>query len=149
MKKEIANPFPFKACFLCGRENPHGLHLRFHLDDESGEVFTEYVPEERFAGQGDILHGALQMGLLDEAMGWASFAHTGIMGVTTGIDVRFLRPVYISAGAVRVGCRVLERDGRDVRLEGELVGADGTVCTTATGVYRLLSPERHAALIRG
>lgn len=149
MKKEIANPFPFKACFLCGSNNPHGLHLKFHLDDESGEVSTVYVPEARFAGQGDILHGAIQMGLLDEAMGWASLAHTQVMGVTTAIDVRFLRPVYISGEAVRVGCRVVERDGHDVRLAGELVSADGTVCTTATGVYRLLSPERHAALIRG
>jgi hypothetical protein len=96
MKKEIANPFPDRRCFFCGADNPQGLGLRFFHDDATGETSTEYVPEERFVGQGDILHGAIQMGLLDELMGWACVAHTGEMAVTADLRCRFLRPLRIA-----------------------------------------------------
>jgi len=145
--REIPNPFPRRTCFFCGCDNPDGLHLTFRRDEASGEVVTDYAPEARFAGQGDILHGAIQMGLLDEAMGWACFARTGLLGVTTGFEARFLRPARISAGRLRVRCRVDDASGRDVRLSGELLDAGGGVCTTATGTYRVLSPERRATLI--
>jgi acyl-coenzyme A thioesterase PaaI-like protein len=147
--KEIPNPFPRRTCFFCGDDNPDGLRLTFRQDEASGEVFTDYAPEARFAGQGDILHGAIQMGLLDEAMGWACFARTGQLGVTTDFAARFLRPARIAAGRLRVRCRVDGASGRDVRLSGELLDAGGGVCTTATGTYRVLSPERRAALING
>jgi len=36
---------------------------------EKKEASTEYLPAKHFTGQGNILHGAIQMGLLDEIMG--------------------------------------------------------------------------------
>jgi uncharacterized protein (TIGR00369 family) len=148
MKREIENPYQGGECFFCGRDNELGLQLAFWLDDELGEVSTEYVPERRFVGQGDILHGAMQMGLLDELMGWTTVVTTGRMAVTTDMSVRFLRPVYVCGEAVAARCRAVERRGRVLDLEAELTDADGVVCTTATSTYRLLSPESFARLVR-
>ena len=149
MKTELANPYPGKNCFFCGSGNAHGLHLKFYHDDECCEISAQYVPAEHFAGQGDILHGGIQMGLLDEIMGWASFVHTGEMAVTTKMEVQFLRPVHISGQAVRLACRVTGRSGRKVHLQAELVNAENLVCTQAAGVYHILTPEIYAALVRG
>jgi acyl-coenzyme A thioesterase PaaI-like protein len=149
MKTEIQNPYPETEaeCFFCGPLSHDGLKLRFFWDDERREVSTEYVPERRFAGQGDILHGAIQMGLLDEIMGWTTVVESGQMAVTIDIAVKFLRPVYIADAPVSVACRVAAREDRNVDLEAELTSDDGVVCTTATARYRLLSAERFERLV--
>ncbi len=149
MKTELANPYPGKKCFFCGSGNEYGLHLKFYHDDERCETSAEYVPADHLAGQGDILHGGIQMGLLDEIMGWASFVHTCEMAVTSKMEVQFLRPVYISGEPVRLVCRVIERIGRKVHLQAELVNAENIVCTKAAGMYHILAPEIYAALIQG
>jgi acyl-coenzyme A thioesterase PaaI-like protein len=82
MKKEIPNPYPEQTCFFCGEKNPIGLHLTFYLDEENGEVNTEYVPSKHFMGLGNILHGGIQSGLFDEIMGWTTHTLTGQNGVT-------------------------------------------------------------------
>jgi uncharacterized protein (TIGR00369 family) len=149
MQKEIANPFPDRRCFFCGADNPQGLGLRFFHDDATGEISTQYVPEERFVGQGDILHGGIQMGLLDELMGWACVVHTGEMAVTADLRCRFLRPLRIAGKPVRAVCRVTGRQGPKVHLTATLSDADGAVCMRATGTYHVLSPERYEALVQG
>ena len=35
-------------CFVCGEENPSGLHLKFSLHD--GKVMTEFLPAEDLSG---------------------------------------------------------------------------------------------------
>ncbi len=146
MKREIENPYPNGECFFCGHDSCQGLRLTFWWDEERREVTTNYVPERRFVGQGDILHGAIQMGLLDEIMGWTTVVTTGQMAVTTQMNVMFLRPVYVHEGTITATCRVTGREGRDVELEADLTDDQGIVCTTATSTYRLLSAERFTAL---
>lgn len=146
-RAELEKPYPTDECFGCGRGNPHGLQLRFFRDEERREVSTDYIPERRFAGQGDILHGAIQMGILDELTGWTAVTTTGSMAVTTAMNVRFLRPVYIDGRPVHAACRVVRSDGRDVELAAELIDDDGVVCTTAETTYRLINAERFAALV--
>lgn len=149
MKTEMGNPFGNGNCFFCGSNNDAGLKLTFFRDTETDEISCEYDPEERFSGQGSILHGAIQMGLLDEIMGWTSHAVTGEMAVTAGIDIRFRRPVYIHGGPVRVTGRVTSREGARVHMTAELRNRDGKVCTTAQGTYHILPGDRYAPLIRG
>jgi len=149
MKQEIPNPFPDDNCYFCGSDNHQGLKLKFYWDEERKEVSTEYLPEERFTGQGNILHGSIQMGLLDEIMGWASFVCTRKMGVTMDVSVKFLSPAYIPSNLIRVACRVVEHDESKVSMEATLTNKDGIVCATATGSYRVVSSERYRTLIQG
>ncbi len=148
MKKEIPSPYTDNRCFICGSNNTEGLQLKFFRDDETGEIYTDYIPAEPFFGQGDILHGAIQMGLLDEIMGWATHVHTGKMAVTSEISVRFLAPVYMG-NPVRVTCRVTTREDRQVQLEASLTNADGILCSSAAGTYHVLSRGKYEALIQG
>ena len=145
---EIANPFADGLCFFCGPKNPSGLKLVFHHDG-SGGVYAEYTPDAVFCGQGNIFHGGMQMGLLDEAMWWAGYAATGVMeAVTASANFRFLRPVYIGQ-PVRIACAVSASQGRSIKLKGSILNADGKVCTAVKGVYRMISPEQYEAVVSG
>ena len=54
-------------CFVCGKQNPHGLHLDFVLEGASG-VRTSLTIPERFQGFADITHGGILAMILDECM---------------------------------------------------------------------------------
>lgn len=133
---------------MCGPESDCGLHITFAYDDETHEVSAEYLPERRFVGQGDILHGAIQAGLLDEAMGWMVHADTGMSAVTTNLNVDFLRPLYIQGRPIHVSCRILERHGSKIWLSAELSDGDCEVCTTARGTFHIVRPEKYDEIVR-
>ena len=147
--REIPNPFSDGACFFCGALNASGLKLAFFLDEETGEAFADYTAEARFCGQKDLLHGGMQMGLLDEAMWWAGYAATGeTRAVTVNARFRFLRPVYVG-DAIRISCRMTSRDDRDIHLRGRILNPEGKVCTAVTGTYRVLDQTQYDRLVTG
>lgn len=149
MKKEIGNPYPDKNCFFCGEDNKKGLNLKFFWDENNQEVSADYLPHKCFVGQGKILHGGIQMGILDEIMGWTSFVATKSMAVTSGLEIKFLKPVYVIGAKVQIKCRVLSKDRKEIKMIAELVNNKNAVCTTATGTYHVLGREKFAAIIHG
>ena len=148
MKEEIKNPYPDKNCFFCGKDNAQGLKLKFYLDKEKEETYTEYLPKKHFVGQGDILHGAIQMGLLDEIMGWTCYAFTKEMAVTSDLSVKFHRPAYICNEKLTVTCRIISNKGSNVHMEATLSNYIGEKCTSGEGAYHILSEEKYYKLIK-
>ena len=149
MKEEIQNPFPDHNCFFCGSENNEGLKLKFYWDKRRKETYTEYLPAQHFVGQGNILHGAIQMGLLDEIMGWTSYAFTQEMAVTSGLNIKFLQPTYIRGEKITGTCRITSKEEPKVNMQATLSNNDGDVCTTATGTYHILPPNIYKDLVQG
>ncbi|HRQ32182.1 MAG TPA: PaaI family thioesterase [Anaerolineales bacterium] len=62
-----------RMCFVCGLENPIGLHLHIY-ETEPGIVEATYVAPEHFQGFPGVLHGGIVASLLDEI---SSRAHMG------------------------------------------------------------------------
>ena len=148
MKKEISNPFPDGNCFFCGNNNKFGLKLKFYWDEEKKEVYTDYLPASHFVGQGNILHGAIQMGLLDEIMGWSSYVFTEKMAVTSGINIKFLKPTYMNGEKINITCKVASKEGSKIKMHGKLFDIKGTLCTEAEGSYHILSSEKYRNVIQ-
>ena len=148
MKEEIINPYPDNNCFFCGSENNIGLKLKFYLDKEKEETYTEYLPDKHFVGQGDILHGAIQMGLLDEIMGWTCYVFTKQMAVTSDISIEFHRPTYICEEKISATCQILSSEGPKVHMSAILLNNAGEKCTTANGTYHILPEEKYCKLIK-
>jgi acyl-coenzyme A thioesterase PaaI-like protein len=84
-----------RGCFVCGTENPRGLHVKFHADlPPSGtaaapRVQTEFTPRAERAGFKGIVHGGLLATLLDEAMFWAAALELRKFCVSAELNVRF------------------------------------------------------------
>ena len=54
-----------KMCFICGLENPVGLHLHFY-EVESGVLETTYIAPDHFQGYPGVLHGGIVSAIIDE-----------------------------------------------------------------------------------
>ncbi|MCD4744188.1 MAG: PaaI family thioesterase [Desulfobacteraceae bacterium] len=149
MKNEIKNPFSDNNCFFCGSENKLGLKLKFFWNEDKKEIYTEYLPVRQFTGQGNILHGAIQMGLLDEIMGWNSYVFTQEMAVTSDINIKFLHPTYICGEKIKITCQVMSKKGPKLNMQATLSNIDGIKCTIATGTYHILPADKYNNIIQG
>lgn len=120
------------GCFACGRDNPIGLQLDdFALSD--GRVSARFAPRPEFRGAGNTLHGGVAATALDEILVWAGILTEGVLTVTGNIAIRFRRPVQVD-DPITVSARVEERNGRRMKIAGELTVGDQTR-VEASGLY--------------
>ncbi|HJS20335.1 MAG TPA: PaaI family thioesterase [Anaerolineales bacterium] len=67
----MANKQPnSRMCFICGLENPIGLHLHIY-ETEAGVVESTYVAPDHFQGYPGVLHGGIVGAIIDEISGRA------------------------------------------------------------------------------
>ncbi|HET9910001.1 MAG TPA: PaaI family thioesterase [Anaerolineales bacterium] len=57
-----------KMCFICGLENPIGLHLHIY-ETEPGVVESTYLAPAHFQGYPGVLHGGIVAAIIDEIAG--------------------------------------------------------------------------------
>jgi uncharacterized protein (TIGR00369 family) len=98
-----------RQCFVCGVENPLGLHLRFY-DSEPGEVVAEYTLPVDYQGYPGVAHGGIVAAMLDEAAGRAlmgdmenpRFMFTARLNVTYRKNVPVGQPLKMVGKAVEI-----------------------------------------------
>ena len=101
-------------CFVCGKNNPDGLHLVINRDEKTLSAWAETAVPDKFCGWTGIAHGGILTTLLDEVMAFATFTHDQ-RGVTGEISARFEKPVMC---------------GKTIRIEGHVVSTSGRVSQT-------------------
>lgn len=116
-------------CFICGLENPVGLHLHIY-EVEPGVVETSYTAPDHFQGYPGVLHGGIVAAILDEVSGRAHmgppeaprFMYTGRLEVKYRKNVPIGRPLKIIGRAGRARARMAEAWGGIYDAEtGELL----------------------------
>ncbi len=122
-----------KMCFVCGRENPIGLHVHFYSDDE-GRVFTEFTPGEEHQSYPGVMHGGLITALLDETIGRTAIA-SDLWCMTAKLEVRYRKPVPIGEPLKVIG-EITDKSGRILQGHGEIRSArDNQLLAEATGTF--------------
>jgi acyl-coenzyme A thioesterase PaaI-like protein len=98
-------------CFGCGPQNPIGLGLTFHWNDE---VYTaHWTPKQEHQGWAGRVHGGLLALGLDEALSRAALETHGLHWVTAELTTRLHAPaatgetLHISAWIVTVRPRLI------------------------------------------
>jgi uncharacterized protein (TIGR00369 family) len=128
-------------CFVCGRDNPDGLRLRFEYPT-IGTCRAAFTPPKKFQGWQGILHGGIVSTLLDEALahaaGGAERGGGGSGAVTAELTVRFKRPVPIGQAVVLEG-KVVSDKGRVVECESRINDSNGNELASAKG--KLVRPK--------
>jgi len=99
-----------KMCFICGLENPIGLHLHIY-ETEPGVIESKYIAPDHFQGYPGVLHGGIVAAILDEISGRAHmgdeknprFMFTGKLEVKyrKNVPVGKLLKVVGKAGRIR------------------------------------------------
>lgn len=129
---------PGNRCFGCSPTNERGLRMAFVRGPEPGSVECRYEADPHLCGMEGVVHGGVQAALLDEAMGFAIHAGLGEEDgpiVTVDFKLRYRRPVP-TAAPIRVRGRMLRREGAHVFVAGEIVDAEGRVCTEAEARWK-------------
>jgi len=110
-------------CFVCGQQNPNGLHIRFE-PAATGEVTAAWIPRTDWEGFRGIVHGGVVSTVLDEAMSKAVIG-LNYEALTAELRVRFRH--HVRAGEqLSIRGWVVKRDRRVIRTEATLTAADGS-----------------------
>jgi uncharacterized protein (TIGR00369 family) len=121
-----------RHCFVCGVENPYGLHLIFQ-QTAPDEVTVEYTVPEHFQGYPGVVHGGIVAAMLDEVAGRAHMGddprHPRFM-FTAKMELRYRKNVPIGQPLRLVG-KVLTSRSRMATASGKIFGPDGTLLAEA------------------
>ncbi len=142
--RPVNNPFTGIEgynCFGCAPSNPCGLQMAFQ--EEGEEIVSHWDPKPHFQGYGNILHGGIITTLMDEIASWYIFTKLRTAGVTYGLEVRFLSPVYTDRGKITLRAAMKEMNRRKAGIGVKLFDHDGQLCSEGLIGY-LVFPEKLA-----
>jgi acyl-coenzyme A thioesterase PaaI-like protein len=120
-----------RHCFVCGLENPFGLHLRFHTT-QPGEVTVEYTVPEQFQGYPGVVHGGITAAMLDEVIGRVYMGDPAAprFMYTARLELRYRKNVPTGVPLRLVGRAIKDR-GRSATASGTLYAPDGELLVEA------------------
>lgn len=117
--RKIRNPFKGREgynCFGCSPDNSSGLQLSFV--EEGEELVSVWTPKSFLQGYHNILHGGIQATLMDEIASWVVYVKLDASGVTSSMNVRYLKPVYVTDSrlTLRASVKELRRNLADIEV---------------------------------
>lgn len=142
---KIKNPWlqkPGYNCICCSPTNPLGLHLDFWEDGD--DILTRWRPSTNYQGWLNTLHGGIQSMLLDEVAGWVVTRKLQTTGVTSKMEVQYLKPISTNNEELEIRCRVVRQMRNVAFIEGEIRNRAGEVCSKATMTYFCASKQKAA-----
>lgn len=114
-------------CFICGLENPVGLHLKIY-ETEPGVIESEYSAPEHFQGYPGVLHGGIVATILDEISGRA---HMGPADA----------PRFMFTAKLEVKYRKNVPTGKPLKIIGRAGKSKGRSAEAWAGIYDAESGE--------
>ena len=140
--RKIVNPYPRQSgykCFGCSPDNKLGLQMEFYEDEDS--VSCEWNPTGHFEGYYNVLHGGIQSTLIDEAGSWYVQVKLKTAGVTSNLNVRYYKPVYIDAGLVKLRSTLIKQRRNLADIKVELLNSNNELCALGTVTYFTFSED--------
>ena len=133
-----------RSCFVCGRENPVGLKVKWDEHPEAGEIRATVTIPEHFNGYPGVAHGGIVGAILDETAGRSILMDGGFddLMVTAKLEVIYRRPTPTGVPLRAVG-RLVRRSDDRAEAKAELQLPDGTVA--ARGTVLLARPPAEIA----
>jgi len=118
-------------CFVCGMNNPIGLHLRFY-ETGPGEVSADLTVPEQYQGYPGIVHGGVVAAILDEIAGRTIMgAENSPRFMFTGrLDIRYRKNVPVCTPLRLVG-RVSVTRRRTATASSAIYDQDGRLLADA------------------
>jgi acyl-coenzyme A thioesterase PaaI-like protein len=111
-----------RMCFICGVENPVGLHLHIY-ETGPGSVESTYTAPEHFQGYPGVLHGGIVGAIIDELSGRAHMGSDPLAPrfmFTAKLEIKYRRNVPI---------------GKPLRIVGKAGRAKGKSAEAWAGIY--------------
>jgi acyl-coenzyme A thioesterase PaaI-like protein len=120
----------YNHCFVCGKDNPIGLHL--NIDNSQEVTRAEFVVPEHMDGFKGILHGGVICALLDDIMFYATIKDK-TETMTVKLETAFKHPALTGDHLICEGW-ITHRKGRVFNTAGRILKDDIPIAE-AQGVY--------------
>ena len=140
--KKIVNPWNGKGiftCFGCSDNNKFGLHMHFFEDKD--ELICNWLPDNRYAGYVNTLHGGIQSTMHDEIASWVIYVKGETAGMTTDINIKYLKSVKTNEGEIKITGKIIEKDKRYITVLTQLFDNKGELCSKGEVRYRIFSQK--------
>lgn len=145
--RKVKNPFINKDgydCFGCAPNNPIGLHMEFY--ENGDEVVSFWRPQEHYQGWVGVMHGGIMATLADEIAGWVVMRKMQTSGVTSRLNMRYLKPIMVSDEQVTLRAQITGQKRNYVTIAVALENSKGEKCAEAEAVYCTFDAERAAQM---
>lgn len=145
MYKKIINPWlevEGYNCFACCPTNSIGLHLDLFEDGE--DIVTRWQPNDNFQSYVNTLHGGIQSLLMDELAGWVISRKLQTIGVTSKMEVKYIKPVSTKNKVITVKARLNKMMRHVAFIDAEIYDETDTLCTQGQLVYFCKTKEQAA-----
>jgi hypothetical protein len=129
-ESQLLNPPAFPNCFVCGPDNPDGLHLHVYRDGE--EAVATYTPRATHEGYPERFHGGLVGLLVDEMLVYAGAAQN-LWGMTAKVSYSLRSHIPMDA-ELSLRSRLTKTSSRGYRARVEIRLADGTLAAEGEGM---------------
>ena len=132
-----------RTCFVCGPDNPIGLHLVFRLED--GLCVSEFTPGPAHVGYPGVVHGGMIYSVLDDVMANLLYLN-GARAYTASCNIRYRMPASVGE-PLRLEGRQVERRRNLVKMEGRAARVqDGKVVAVATATFVIVDETEFSGL---
>ncbi len=115
-------------CFICGVQNPVGLHLSIYNDPDDHCIYSNVTVPDHFQGYPGVVHGGIVAAMLDEVSGRAILIDGDDQNlmVTLKLEVKYRCPTPTNTPLKVVG-RVVSQSTTRAKVQGEIQLPDGTI----------------------
>jgi uncharacterized protein (TIGR00369 family) len=134
------HPVKKNLCFACGKDNPHGMHLKFSLNRERRHFVSHFRLGKRYTGPPGYCHGGIIATVLDDAMSKLNKLRD-LVAATSRMTVEYLKPVPLHR-PLRVESREISKRGRRLTRVAEIFDDKETVLARSRGVFVIIDPAR-------
>ena len=141
--KRIINPWrgmDAYRSFGCDPRSEQGLRMEFYEDGD--RIVSRWKPRPEFQGWVDTLHGGIQATLADEISSWVVFRKFQTSGVTSRMEVRYLKPIHTSEDHITLQATVVRQRRNIVDIEVKILNSQDQLCTEALCIYFLFPKEK-------
>lgn len=125
----LITPIADNYCFVCGKNNPKGLHITVKYHREAAAAETELALPREYQGWADVIHGGILATLLDELMAHAVWHFAG-PGLTISMETRFHHPL---------------KPEEPIRVRGVLTALNGSRRTAEAEIIRVADGKKIAS----
>ncbi len=117
-----------RMCFICGLQNPVGLHMAIYNDHDNNSIFSNITVPDQYQSYPGVVHGGIVATMLDEISGRATIMDSNDQNlmVTMKLEVKYRLPTPTNTPLKVVG-RIVSQSKSRAKVVGEIQLPDGTV----------------------
>lgn len=133
-----------RFCFVCGKENTHGLQMDFYNDPI--KVWATFIPQDHHQSWPGIVHGGILSAVLDETMARVAFIYD--KWVQTGkLELKFRKPAPLGQQLL-VEAELIRDAGRAMEIKGSIKSVlSHEVLVEASGLFMRIPDQERQRLM--